>query len=536
MKVLISPYIVNASGTKPGITLDEEIAAVSCLAFCKRRRVGIVTGRIEEIKALSRAYYPLICAPWNKRGCFIIDGLGFLGFNFPDIAVPDMLQFTESLKENSVVLKKFMETLDYGIRLFTNITKGGTKDYRLNYLVGERDLLETISSLSERSPLIDLTEEEKPKLIQPRLQISQVRDVVEEVVSILNRLNVEVSMLRYVLKVLEGEIDSHLNALSKESALVMREYKRREKEFETKMDKRIRFLEEKRLKEIDETRRKYEKKIKALLKEKEKTEKVLLRNKILTGRSSKKRNSKRKSTGTKVDLYLSRIEELAKRTKDLQRAIEEIETEKNNRIRSIERKYDALIMDEKNRIEVLRESRDADISRINRDIEKIKEAYSVIKGNIIRIIDEKERSINVIKERLLPIKVDETVIIGIPFYMIMYEGRKKSRLDFYPPVKLSEAADKILERDLEQRIIHLLTPLKETWSVVISVLTENWDKDPYLSSEVKRIINGENILLSKNFMENLRHGLNRLKENKWLNSHEERAIINFYSSKINSAC
>lgn len=225
-----------------------------------------------------------------------------------------------------------------------------------------------------------------------------------------------------------------------------------------------------------------------------------------------------------------------KRAKDLQRAIKEIEAEKNNKIRSIEREYDALIMDEKDRIEVLRESRDTDISRINRDIEKIKEAYSVIRGNIIQIIDEKERSINLIKKCLLPIKVDETAIIGIPFYMIMYRGRKRSRLDFYPPVKLSEAADNILEYDLEQRIIRLLTPLKEAWSIIISVFTENWEKDPYLSSEVERIINEENMLLSKNFMENLRHGLKRLKENRWLNGHEERAIINFYESKIRSVC
>lgn len=182
-----------------------------------------------------------------------------------------------------------MGTLDCGIRLFTNITKGGSKDYQLNYLVGERNLLETLSSLSEKSLLIDLTGEEKPKLIQPRLQMSQMKNIVEEITSVLNRLNIEASMLRYTLKVLENEINNHLNALSKESALVMREYKRREREFETEIGRRIRFLEEKRLKEVDETRREYEKKIRVLLKDKEKTERALLRNKILWKEALKRR-------------------------------------------------------------------------------------------------------------------------------------------------------------------------------------------------------------------------------------------------------
>lgn len=62
-------------------------------------------GRIEEIRALSKAYYPLICVPWDK-GCFIIDGLGFLGLTFPDIDVPNMLQFTESLKKKQRGIKE----------------------------------------------------------------------------------------------------------------------------------------------------------------------------------------------------------------------------------------------------------------------------------------------------------------------------------------------------------------------------------------------------------------------------------------------
>lgn len=531
-KTLSLPYLFDISNVIREDALREEIAAVACLAFCGRRRIGIISGKTEKVKAISKIYYPLICAPW-KKGCFIIDGLGFLGFTFSDLIIPDILQFTESLKKSSVLLKDFMETLDYGASLFSGIIKSAPKDYRIDCLIGERNLLEILSSLSNKGALIDLMEEEKPKLIQPRLHADHVKNVVESVSCILNRLGAEVGMLRYTQKVLESEVSNHLEMLSKESSLVLREYRRKEKEIDLETNEKIRCFDEKRLKEINEVRREYERKISVLLKEKEKAEKALLKNKILLEKQSKIRSyGKGKYAKKRVDLYLSRVEELTRRIKEIQKAIEEIETEESNRIRDIEKKYETLIMSEKEKIEVLKESRDADISRINEDVKKIKETYLAIKENIMRIINGKELLIRAIEERLFPIKVDEITIIGIPFYVIIYEGRKERRLNLYPPIGLRCSAGivkDILKYNLEQRLTRLLAPFKEYWSAILNVFVENLGKDAYLSGEVKRIVNERNnILLSGNFMDVLRSGLEKLKEDLLLNTQEENAIIDFY--------
>lgn len=528
-KIFILPYIVDAPGGKTKITLEEEIAAISCLAFHRRKRIGIMTSRTEGIKAISKIYYPLVRIPWSE-GCFIADGLEFLDFKFSDMVVPDMLQFVERLRKSSIVLEDFIETLRYGADLFSKIIESGFKEYRINHLIEDRNLLKLLLSLNDKLVPIDLMEKEKPRIMRPKLQI---RDV-ENVSKVSNRLRMEVSMLRYILKALDSEVNNHLERLSKEGALILREYKRKTSEIENEISRRIKNLTEMRLKEVNEVEREYDKRIKELLREREKVEKVLLRNRILL--EGRLRRGKRKFVkSSKVDIYLSRIEELTRRSKNLQRAIEEIEGEKNDKIKNIEEKYDTLITGEREKIEVLNESRDAEIKKVNEDIEKIKKISSKIRENIMQIVGEKESLMKVIEGCSLPIKENETTIIGVPFYIVVYEGRGEGRFDFHPPVKVSglmKAADNLFKLNLESRIALLLTPLREPVNVILNILMERCGEDPYLNSEIRRIVDEENILLSGTFIDSLRYGLRRLRENGWLNSHEESAIVGFYESML----
>lgn len=62
-KILPMPHIIDVSGIESKITPQMEVAAVYCLAICRRRRIGAIVGRIEELRALSKIYYPLIVAP-----------------------------------------------------------------------------------------------------------------------------------------------------------------------------------------------------------------------------------------------------------------------------------------------------------------------------------------------------------------------------------------------------------------------------------------------------------------------------------------
>lgn len=523
LKTFILPYVLDSSLGGLRITLEEEIAVISCLAFCRRKKIGIISSRAEGIKAILKIYYPLVCFP-RGQGCFIADGLEFLGFTFSDLIAPDMLQFIETLKRSSFVLRDFVETLNYGASLLSDLLKSGFKKHRINCLIDDASLLNLILSQSDKLVLVDAIREEKSRFVQPKLRASPLEDIS----GITSRLKAEVSMLKYTLKTIEDEVNNHLRMLSKESELILLEYKKKMAELEDEMDKRGKILVKKKLKEINEVEKKYNKMIRDLLREREKVEKALLRKRISLER-------RRKSGRRREDIYLLQMGDLEKKSKDLQKAIEKVEREKNEKIKDIEEKYEVLIKGEMEKAEVLRETRDAEMRRINEDAEKIKRMFLVTRENIMQIIGEKERLIRAIEGCSLPINICENAVIGIPFYMVVYERSGERRFDFHPPVRatgLIRATDNILKLDLESRVTSFLTPLREPVNIILNALMENCGKDPYLTSELERIMDEGNILLSRNFTDFLKCGLERLRQNRWLNSQEENIITGFYESII----
>lgn len=523
LKTFILPYIIDSSPGGLKITSEEEIAVISCLAFCRRKKIGIISSKAEGIKAILKIYYPLVCFP-RGRSCFIADGLEFLGFTFSDLIAPDMLQFIEALKRSSFALRDFMETLNYEANLLSGILKSGFKKQRINCLIDDASLLNLILSQSDKLVLVDTIGEEKFRFVRPKLQACPLEDIS----GIIDRLKTEVSMLKYTLKTMEDHVNNHLRMLSKESELVLLEYKRKMSEFEDEMDKKGKILVKRKLKEINEVEKKYNKMIRDLLREREKVEKTLLRKRISLER-------RRKSRRGKEDIYLLQIVDLEKKFKDLQKAIEKVGREKDEKIKDIEEKYRSLIKGEMEKADILRETRDAEIRRINEDAEKIKRIFSAIRENIMRIIGEKERIIKAIEERSLSINICENAIIGIPFYVVVYERSGERRFDFHPPARatgLIRAADNILKLDLETRLTSFLTPLREPVNVILNALMENCGKDPYLTNEVERIMEEGNILLSRNFTDFLKCGLEKLRQNRWLNSQEENIIMDFYESII----
>lgn len=532
-RILALPYIIGAPGVGRRVSPEEEVAAISCLAFCRRKRAGIIFRGTERIKAILKAYYPLLCTPLSG-GCLILDGLNIFGFTLTDINVPDLSQFTEELKRRSIVLGDFMEALDEWANLFKNIANS-FREYHTRCIINDKKLLCAISSLEGELMPIDLAGHEGHRIMRLRLSADEISNITKEFSALISRLGADVSMLKYTLRVLEGEVSGRLGMLVKELDLATREYMRREREFEGEINEKIRRLEEEKAREISRLRREYGKKLRALLREKEVVERALLKNRALVDKySGAEGGRRRRSAKKRVDMYLSRVEELTEKLRGLERNIAEVLREEEASIKGIEERYHSLISGEREKINLLREARDTEIGRINENIERIKRAYTVIKENIMRIISGKERTIEALRGCVAQLKLSEISIVAVPFYTIIYEGRGEKRLDFYPPARPLEAAgtdESALKRNLEERILLFLNPLKDNWETILSILAQNWNKN-LLSAEIERIIREGNILLAEGFQENLREGLRRLKDRGLLREGEEESIINFYKAEV----
>jgi len=376
-------------------------------------------------------------------------------------------------------------------------------------------------------------------IISPRVSVNDADKVVKKISEERRRLRIEVNMLRYALQVLGREVNHHMEKLDREGEQILREYKRRMAEIESKVGERIKQLireeegEEKRIRSI------YNRKRRAIFREIEKINKAILKVEILLEKSRGKRAGYRGKRASKIEFYEKKVSDLRKRVNNLHRDEEEIRRGEEEKIREIKEKYSALISSEREKLEVLRESRDAEMARVNEVSNKIKAAHSFFMKRIEQLIEEKRLLMETIEGYMLPLKLEETVLVGIPLYVVRYESRGEFRFDVYPPARAISLAKALqtIEGDffalsLERRLTLFLSPLSENLSNIISkVFSKYIGEDKYLSENIKRMVEDRNILKLSGIRELLRNGLNNLESEGWINSQEKDALLKYLESQ-----
>ncbi|MEM1582948.1 MAG: hypothetical protein QXK89_10655 [Candidatus Bathyarchaeia archaeon] len=536
------PYIIIEDADQEArITPEAEVAAIFCLALQHRRKTGIIMGRIENLRSISKAYYPLIYIPCADK-CAIIDGLGFSRTTLLDRNIPDASHFTETIRKSRVSPSLFIEALSDGATLFSKPLKEEKKKWEIEYLISDTDLVKSLSSFIWKLKPIKEPSSEKDSIIPFRISISEAEESAKKVFDLWRRLKVEVSMLAYTLQFLEDEVNYHNGKLSKESEQILSEYKRQMSDLEVRVNERIKQIIKQKEKEIKRIQNVYKKKAGSILKEKDKINRAIYRTEQLLERKLKrKRKGKRVRKAdleNEIKFYERKIESLRERIRDLQRIEEKNSWEERHAIKEVEEKYDSLINSERERLEVLREARDVEMARINEANKRIKSVYVMIENQLKKIIEEKESLIRVIEEAMLPLRASEPMMVGVPFYIIKYESRGESRLDFLSPVKvtglsgtLRKTGGDFSKLNIESRFSSILKPLSETLNNMIS---RDFNRliggDEYLRRKIEIIVESENILKRNNFVEILGSGLEKLEFEGWINSEEKSAIIKLLES------
>lgn len=522
-RIFSPPYAIKDCDGEE-ISPDIEFSLIFSLAISRRKKKGLLIGEIEDLKAISKIHYPLIYAPCGEKTA-IIDGLGFSYVKLHERDVPDATNLIEKLRESRVTPDMFIEALNMGTNLFSKPLKEAEKIWEIEYLIGKRELLEDLLNLNSiLKPIEDSDRYRYFSIISSKVLMSDVDRIVRRLSEERRRLKIEVSMLKYVLQTLEREVNYHMEKLSKESEQILREYKIRVAEMEREANERIKRLtkekelNENRVKKIHEERRKrILKEIEKIQRAIRKTEEILERNRRIKHRSKQ---------ASRVNFYEEKINDLKKSVDNLYKIEEKIRREEEEKAREIEEKYNALITRERERLEVLRESRDAEIARVNEISDKIKIAYSTLKRQIEQLLDEKKSLTETVERLTLPIKLDEPILVGIPFYIVEYESHGKIRLDIHPPVKVIspiKALQKIrkdpLSFSLENRLPLLLTPLSETLNEIISKVLSGYIE------EIKHIVETKNILQLNGFLSILRGGLSKLEAEGWINDQEKNILL-----------
>jgi len=539
--IFIVPYVVEEPGRQRTFTREMEKAAILCLSEGKRKKPGILGGASEELDYIAKFHYPLWGFPWEDK-CIVIDGLGLISVTVVHFEVPDVEKFTEDLKRSIVSYSIFRETLKNHGQTFSRFTS--TEEKIIDALVAESPVLRSLLGLINQAEKTKEISRDDMFLVLPKFSREEAAKRAESLIGEWRRLQAEVRALEYAIKALEEELGHHRERISIEIEQMTEGYEKRISRMRKPVEKRVRQLMKEKERETEKATLRHEKKLKEILKEEDRLgHKIEELKRLLETQQKRRKNQKRKypkRSTTRIDrrieLYKQKLDDLSKRMSRWGELKKQLRIEGEETISSIKERYLGMVAKEMDKLEILEQSRNLEVSGKREIMREIEDTSSTIEAQIKQLMAEKANHMRDLEAKALSFKVDGTVLIGIPFYIVQYNSAGKTRIDVYPPIMVA-SYDGIVQRikrtilsfSLESRIQLLLNSrYPELNDGIFNVFKEDTEVDPALREGISQIGKSRNFLELRNFRDEVTKGLIELEAEGWLNAKEKESILNIY--------
>jgi len=542
LPTFVVPYVIEEPKRERIFTPEMEKAAILCLLEVKRRKPTILSGTSEEVEYIVKFHYPLWDVPWKDR-CIIIDGLGFSSVTVTHNEIPNVIDFTEDLKKSSVSFKLFREALKKHNQTFKEFVSA--KEEVMEAVIGEGSVLESVSRFIDQAESVREKSGCDAILVPPKISREESEDKTKRFIGEWQKLRTDVEALKYALEVLKEEIEHHKEKASMEIEQIWKGYEERISEMKKLADERIKRLSKEKEKETERTVKLHEKRVRRALEEERKLQPKVERLKRSLEEQQKRRKDQRrkypKRSTTRIDrrieLYREKNRDLTENVRGCLRLMEEIRREQKEDLRRIEEKYLSMAAKEMEKLEILEQSRNLEISEKSEEIKEMEESSSVIEDQIKQLLERKNNDIKGLEDKALFSKVEETVLIGVPFYLVQYKTPQKTRRDVYPPVTATSYVGMVrkiqralLSFSLEARIQLLLSSrFPELDKAIFENLKKSLEADVSLRESISDIGRSRNLLNLPEFKEEVTKGICELEVEGWLNAKEKENILNIYA-------
>jgi len=535
------PYLTEEAGREYPCTSEMERAAILCLSEAKRKKGGFLSGA-EKISCIARLYYPFWIVPWNDK-CVVVDGLDIISSNIRHYEAPDVLEFTEALRRSSSSPKPFINTLKRHIQTFQKFKSSRKVAFR--GIIFDESLLRSFSSILNEAEEVEADDRSRLPFAPTLISREEAEDRSKHLIEEWNLLNDEVESLHYAIEVLNLESEHHKEKISIEINEIRREYDERISKTRKLVDKSIKGLTREMEREKSRVERDFRRRLDRLERERSRVEdrietlSISLRRAVEARRRQKSRYPKRSTTriDSRISKYRDNIQVLKRRLTELKRMEDDARREMQRRIREIEEKYQGAINEELEKLRVLEEARRRELSEKSELISQIDQLSSSIESHIRGLMERKADEMESLERRALPFRFEGTSLVGIPFYMSVFESSRRVRVEVYPPM-IAKAYKGLLQRikrvffsfSLESRIGLLLNQRypdlsKEVFFKVKDIISSNIS----FKSRILEVGRANNLLNSPDFANSIVKGVVELEREGWINGDEAHRLIRMYA-------
>ncbi|UCH31507.1 MAG: hypothetical protein JSV05_08445 [Candidatus Bathyarchaeota archaeon] len=535
---LILPYAKNDPDREAHYSDDMEVATLLCIAEAERKKKpGIFGGEAESLVFLSKIHYPIWAIPWRNHECWLVDGMETVTGDILYFRPPNVESFIEQLKRSSTVQELYHSTLKSHRETFSEFIS--QTEMHIDGFITDKDLLADMSMFVQESKVkTNSAFPEFKSLMHHRINEETATQIGNRIVGYFKKLQAETKGLQFAVSTLNEETKKHVEKLQLEMEQAQEKYNDRILDEKTEFENKREKLERERDKKMERILSAHEKEVDVRLAERKKWERELL---MLEQKESEyeKRKELRKQKedkigesrwNAKIRDVQNQIATAKKRIKSLLDFVKRSSKEIEKTTRKLNDTYQKLIDEERKKITDLENSRDSTIQKIEKTISELQRETLAIVDDIKRLIDHKRECLTTLEEAAFSWKIEDPILVHIPFYLIQYKTDKEKRYCFSSPMFARSHKGLVMRiRKTFKHCSSLLKPRSKALEKILASFIERLDNDKMMRRELDNLGNSQSLLATAGFKEKLRKGIKKLEAEGWIKAEEKKTLMEIYT-------
>jgi hypothetical protein len=531
------PFSVPSVNRKELFTREMEKTAIFCYAELDRARGGglILKQPAEKIAFISEFCYPFWFIPWGRLN-LLFDGLSATAHTMTYSVAPDAQTFTENIERSSKALEVYTAFLSDSVNYFQ--TTAHTKEVVISGLITDQGFLNEFAAYLNEATLTEISSRDFV-VLSPTLEESTIYSAMNKLESLKSEFKEEIDSLYACMKLLNNTTRGFTKTIRGKIKIIREEFgkeiKKQEEIIKPKVDSINAEYDEKITKLAKDT----EKQLLPLQKEKVKLEKIKeqTHSKIERYKMEAKTSAAKKDTAGERK-WKEKANEGRKELSETEAAIKEVNgkikgVEETNSLETIKLKseWEAKTKEASKDLLELEASRDAKTQLHKDEIERLEKTTSTIIEQISKMAKMREASLLGFEKLGTEQKQKENMLVYVPFYMVCYQSESRRRYVVFPPSVANSISFLTRLRGAlgRTKIRQLLVSRFKITAAHLEKFPSVIERNAVFEREINEAGDKTSILEDSLAKEQIKSGLEKLKEEGWLSEKEYGALTETYS-------
>ena len=531
------PFTVSAEDRAEAFTEDMEKAAIFCLSNVgKERGVLFLKKPPEELLFIAKVWYPLWMVSW-RSGSLLFDGLNIARHVFSYDVLPDIQTFAEELRVSSKTREAYSAFLSDRLNYFQGFKE--EEERSIEGLIAPPLLPELTSYLQEAKPVkappMDVA------VISPTFDLAAIEKALSQLSDYYEALRADIKNLRKLMKLVNDKTEEHIKLIQENLHNLKKEFDQKIADAKSSIMKKMRQIHEMYNQRITERSREFEQMLRDLHQERTKAEKA--RERVLIDieqckteiQSSKVRKDEASETiwRKEMEKHSRELSTLEGTLKSLSKKIRETTEAKTREIASLRVEYNTEVNRAMEELRGIEASYEVKRNLLHQEMERLKNLSSTVVNQINGLLELKEMKLKELDKVGLPKKPRVPTVVYLPFYLVCYEKETKRRYVIYPPSVASGMGvfAKLKGALGAARITSLLKPRFKNLTNHLNQLIVLISNNLVFEKEIIDLCVRGNILKTKRHREQIRRGLEKLKDEEWISENDFQNLSQILTSR-----